>query len=115
MPLRIRKTALLAAVALMGAPCYAQEEYEDAEEAVMVATLTTVNQEAAAAGDAAAQFQLARCYFTGSGIAQSTTKGMEWLRKAADQGYAEAQCQLAECYIQGNGVSKNADKPAAGG
>ena len=77
------------------------------EEALDIAQVARESREKAEAGDAAAQLQLARCYFTGSGVSQSTSRGMEWLRKAADQNYADAQCLLAECYYQGKGVAKD--------
>ena len=85
---------------------YAELEVHDAE-AIVVADMSAASREAAEAGDAAAQFQLARCYFAGTGIGRSLPQAMKWLRKSADQGYADAQCHLGECYARGTGVEQN--------
>ena len=60
-------------------------------------------------GNAQAQFQLAKHYFTGEGVAANPTNAFQWLSKAAEQGLAEAQCQLGVCYVQGEGTAKDLD------
>ena len=97
---------------LLLSSCVAFSQEEVIEEAVQVAQTADSCRAAAEAGDAAAQYELARCYFTGAGVSPSLNKALEWLRKAAEQGYAEAQCNLAECYADGVGVDKNAYEAA---
>jgi TPR repeat protein len=46
-------------------------------------------------GDAGAQFNLAGCYLTGSGIEQDREQAAYWYRAAADQGRGDAQFNLA--------------------
>ena len=104
------RTASIGIALLVGIiPGQAQESFEgmELEEAVDIAQVTAASRQAAEAGDAAAQHHLARCYFTGSGVPQSTSKGMYWLKKAAEQGYADAQCHLAERYFTGQGAEQN--------
>jgi hypothetical protein len=63
--------------------------------------------EAADAGDAAAQCQLARAYRTGDGVAQDAAEAARWYRRAADQGWPEAQFNLGVCYARGVGVAQD--------
>ncbi len=71
----------------------AEEERQHAEEEVAKA------REAADAGDAAAQLQMARYLETGTvGVACDKAKGLEYLRLAAGQGHASAQLYLAQSY-----------------
>lgn len=68
---------------------------------------------AAAAGDAAAQFKLGALYEGGSlGLPQDDAKAAEWYRKAADQGYPAAQHNLAVLYSTGRGGLPRSDAKA---
>jgi len=51
---------------------------------------------AAEQGDANAQFNVGRSYFTGQMVTQNYTKAVEWFGKAATQGHAEAKDWLAK-------------------
>ena len=63
---------------------------------------------AAEQGDANSQYELASCYMEGGGgVLKDTTKGIEWLRKAAEQGHDRAQVALGTLYWEGDVVSKN--------
>lgn len=61
----------------------------------------------AEAGDAVAQFNLARLYVLGEGMAINKGEFMRWCRTAADQGLPEAQFTLGCCYRRGIGVEQN--------
>ena len=61
-------------------------------------------QPLAAAGDPAAQYQLARIYLEGRGPADGVPRGIELMTKAAQGGYPEAQAQLGLMYAMGLGV-----------
>jgi TPR repeat protein len=61
-------------------------------------------RERAEAGDANAQFQLARCYAEGSGFARDDALALEWYRRAAEQGHANAQFQVGYAYQHARGV-----------
>lgn len=69
--------------------------------------LPELNEEAASllpkaeAGDAVAQFNLARQYALGEGMAINREKFIRWCRIAADQGLPEAQFTLGCCYRRG--------------
>lgn len=64
-------------------------------------------QSAAEKSHAEAQYQLARCYKMGEGIAIDEKKAEEWYRKAAVEGHASAQHRLGTCYYKGLGVIKD--------
>ena len=49
-------------------------------------------------GDADAQFNLGRIYYTGEGIEPNFNKAVYWYKKAALQGNANAQINLGNCY-----------------
>ncbi len=66
---------------------------------------------AAAAGDPAAQFEIAARYTTGKLVPQNFGKAIYWYQKAAAQGLAPAQYRLGTFYEKGRGVVK--DKTAA--
>ena len=61
-------------------------------------------------GDSTAQYNLARCYYFGSGTEKDTEKAVEWYKKAAEQGNASAQLELARCYYFGSGTEKDTEK-----
>lgn len=56
-------------------------------------------------GDAAAAFQLANHYFFGTGVQQSTSQAVRWLRAAADSGNVAGQALLGRLYAGGVGVT----------
>jgi uncharacterized protein len=62
---------------------------------------------AADKGDAAAQFDLARRFEKGNGVAPDQAKAVEYMQKSADQGYAAAETQLGYYYGEGLGVTEN--------
>ena len=64
----------------------------------------TLALEKAEAGDAKAQYDVARFYQTGKGIAPDHAKAVEWLVKAAEQGLMEAETSLGSAYDLGMGV-----------
>ena len=67
-------------------------------------------REAAARGDAKAQFAVGLRYGEGQGIAQSWTEAARWFGFAAASGLAPAQYRLAVLYERGLGVVKDAGK-----
>ncbi len=77
------------------------------------APLPALNAEAevllpkAESGDPVAQFNLARQYVLGEGMAVNPAEFIRWCRIAAEQGLPEAQYTLSKCYEQGLGVEKN--------
>src|SRR4051812_38758226 len=62
---------------------------------------------AAAAGDALAQYTLARMYFSGVGVSRDVAEGFKWLRKAALAGIGPAQYQLGAHYEWGVDVGQD--------
>lgn len=62
---------------------------------------------AAESGDAAAQYQLARAYLRGEGVAKEPQKAFELMKAAADQGNAEAIGGLGYFYSVGVAVPKD--------
>ena len=52
---------------------------------------------AAAGGAPGAQYNLARMYLSGEGVARDSAEGLKWLRKAAMAGVGFAQYQLGAC------------------
>lgn len=61
-------------------------------------------QPAAEAGDALAQFCVARMYANGFGVAMDDTLALKWYGLAAEQGHAEAQFNLGVMNANGWGV-----------
>ena len=65
-------------------------------------------QNAAASGDAEAQFRLGLLYRNGdNGVTKDDAEAATWYRKAAEQGYAKAQLTLGYMLAEGLGVAKN--------
>src|SRR6266481_5266799 len=59
-------------------------------------------------GDAKAQYELARAFFSGTlGVAKDEAEAVKWFRKAAEQNVADAQFSLGVCYANGQGVAKD--------
>lgn len=59
---------------------------------------------AAEEGDAKAQYDVARSYQTGGGVAKDEAKAIYWLAKSAEQGLMEAETSLGSAYDLGMGV-----------
>jgi localization factor PodJL len=64
-------------------------------------------RQAAAQGDARAQFAVAFRYVEGHGTPQNLTEAVRWLERAASAGLAPAQYRLAVMYERGQGVTKD--------
>ena len=62
---------------------------------------------AAAGGEPAAQYALARMYLSGEGVAPDSAEGLKWLRKAAMAGVGFAQYQLGACHEWGIAVTQD--------
>ncbi len=69
--------------------------------------LLAVNRlrQAAAAGDAEAQYRLGVLYGNGDGVPLDPSAAAEWIGKAAQQGHPAAQNALAWLYANGHGVT----------
>ncbi len=65
---------------------------------------------AAAAGDAAAMYNLAKCYQQGDGVAKNTQEAFRHMKAAAEAGYTKAYCELADMYRGGRGVAKSREQ-----
>ncbi len=79
-------------------------------------------REAAAGGDAKAQFVVASRYLDGEGMERDAAKAAYWYQQAATQGLAPAQYRVATLYEHGKGVPKDVataliwyERAAAGG
>jgi localization factor PodJL len=64
-------------------------------------------RQAAASGNAAAQFVVASNYLDGKSVEQDFTKAAAWYQKAAGQGLAPAQYRLATLFERGRGVPQD--------
>ena len=58
-------------------------------------------------GDAIAQFDMAKAYMTGAGVAKDPNIALEWLHKSAAQNYVGAEYALGRMYQQGLGIPKD--------
>ena len=88
---------LLLALSAYAGPSCAETAYND------IASL----EQAAAQGDAAAQFNLGVLYYNGQGVRQDYQKAREWWETAAAQGEATAQVNLGVLYEAGHGVRQD--------
>ena len=61
----------------------------------------------AAAGHAAAQYQLACRFMSGKGVAKDTALAAAWARKSAEQGWGDAQYLMGLFHDAGDGVRKD--------
>ena len=82
--------------------------------AVLAAVLLTGNaraqgsvQQAAQAGDPAAEFARGLAYRHGRGVSRDYAKAAAWFRKAAVQGYAPAEYRLGVAYYFGQGLPQD--------
>ncbi|MEM7390795.1 MAG: tetratricopeptide repeat protein [Verrucomicrobiota bacterium] len=66
--------------------------------------------EAAAAGDAEAQFYLGLLYTEGRGFPKDPEQAFHWNAKAAEQGHAKAQCNMGAMYAKGLGTAVDHEK-----
>jgi localization factor PodJL len=64
-------------------------------------------RQAAAQGDARAQYAIALRYADGQGTAQNLVEAARWLERAASAGFAPSQYRLAVLYERGQGVAKD--------
>ncbi|KAA5603445.1 SEL1-like repeat protein [Blastochloris sulfoviridis] len=64
-------------------------------------------REAALAGDAAAQFEVATRYAEGRGVPQSLSEALRWYDRAAQQGSIPAAYRLGSLYEKGQGVTRD--------
>ena len=64
-------------------------------------------RQAAAQGDARAQYAIALSYAQGEGTPQNLTEAVRWFERAASAGLAPAQYRLAVLYERGQGVAKD--------
>ncbi|OPZ29671.1 MAG: Localization factor PodJL [Lentisphaerae bacterium ADurb.BinA184] len=64
-------------------------------------------RDAAATGNADAQFALAAMLQSGCGVARNVCEAAEWYRKAAQQGHRASCLNLADMYEQGLGVPRD--------
>lgn len=65
-------------------------------------------QEAAEAGDPAAQRNLGLMYLKGVGVRRDEATAADWFARAAEQGFAPAAANLADLYLNGRGVEADA-------
>ena len=69
-----------------------------------------VLREAALAGDAAAQFEIATRYAEGRGVPQSLSEALRWYERAAQQGSIPAAYRIGSLYEKGQGVTRDLAK-----
>lgn len=67
-------------------------------------------REAAANGDARAQFEIAAIYTEGRVVPEDLDAATMWYERAAAQGFAPAQYRLANLYENGRGVEKDLEQ-----
>ncbi len=65
---------------------------------------------AAAHGDAAAQFEVAARFAQGKGVPQSLSEAIKWYRRSAAQGFAPAQYRLGSMYERGLGMTTDVQR-----
>lgn len=64
-------------------------------------------QQAADAGDVAAEYELGELYYQGKRIRQDYGQALHWFERASLKGNAQAQYQLGRMFFQGEGVQAN--------
>ncbi|WP_180981031.1 peptidoglycan-binding protein [Pseudovibrio exalbescens] len=67
-------------------------------------------RQAAASGDAAAQFEVAVRFTEGEMVTADLQQAAEWYRRAAAQGLAPAQYRLGSLYEKGRGLQRDLEK-----
>ncbi len=88
------------------APVTTTEAFELAPEAVGPLEL----RQAAANGNAKAQFEVAAIYTEGQAITQDYAEAAKWYERAAAQGFVPAQYRLGNLYEVGTGVEKDLEE-----
>jgi hypothetical protein len=101
------KTALLQRTSklgclLLGLACFANLQVRAAEAAQPVAFNPVQLQQAAASGDATAEFDLGTLDYVGIGVVQDYIGAVDILKQAALANNAEAQCELGFLYQTGS-------------
>ena len=71
-------------------------------------------RQAAANGDARAQFEVAAIYTEGRAVPQDYAAAANWYERAAAQGFVPAQYRLGNLYENGKGVEKDLERPSSG-
>lgn len=97
------KTLLLSLALLFSSAVSAQDSNQDNDKLQHI-------EQAAEAGDSAAQFRLANLYLSGALGSSDPEQAIAWYRKSAEGGYADANIRLAELYIQGLGGTQDFDE-----
>lgn len=69
--------------------------------------------EAAAGGDALAQYNAGLMYLKGRGTEEDDEEALEWYRKSAEQGFAPAQNSLGWMYANGLGTERDDEEAVA--
>lgn len=69
--------------------------------------------QAAEAGFAQGQFEVAKAYLNGEGVTKSAEQGTMWLTKAANNDVSNAQYMLATLFVSGEGVGVDYDQAVA--
>ena len=82
----------------------------DAEAEIPSAVGTAKLRQAAAAGDAFAQFEIATRFAEGKGVAQDHGQAFAWYERAATRGLASAQFRLAAYFERGVGVEPDKER-----
>ena len=82
----------------------------DAEAEIPSTVATPKMRQAAAAGDAFAQFEIATRFAEGKGVAQDQGQAFAWYERAATRGLAAAQFRLAAYYERGLGVEPDKER-----
>jgi localization factor PodJL len=67
-------------------------------------------RQAAANGDARAQFEIAAIYTEGRAVTEDLAQAAIWYERAAAQGFAPAQYRLGNLYENGRGVAKDLEQ-----
>src|SRR5207244_10242865 len=67
-------------------------------------------RQAAAAGDAFAQFEIASRFAEGKGVAQDHKRAFAWYERSATRGLAPAQFRLAAYFERGIGVAADRER-----
>ncbi|MGH6819475.1 MAG: hypothetical protein ACREDU_01265, partial [Methylocella sp.] len=88
---------------IVAEPGTSAEQADEPPSAIGSASL----REAAARGDATAQFIVASRYLDGQNVAQDFTKAAYWYQEAASRGLAPAQYRIATLFERGKGVPQD--------
>lgn len=99
----------LVLTSLLGMPVsVSADDYEQATAALADGDYRTASRgfkRLARDDHARAQYQLGMLYLFGKGVAMDTTKGLDWLKRAAGNGSYLAANELGQIYIAGRGVA----------